>query len=328
MGIVITKAGWQTMVMDQGRKNTRHLGIPSSGVIDLFQYWWANGLVNRFDFKGSGPPVLQFGAGDVEIVFEHSHIFALTGSTGEFFLDHEKIPHYKTIHARKNQTLHIRDIQRNGTIYLAIGGQWKVDRIYNSASADILSPFPGTTGNILTNNTLLEIIPGPEDSPEIKNTPEYVKHSELSDHQIFRLTAGPELNQCDQIKKSLMEESFTVSRNSSRMGYRLEVENKTDHELSSMISSIVLPGMIQWPAGSEPILLLPNCQTTGGYPRVAKVIDVDMWKLAYTGPEDRIRFNWTTREEALYLRNYKLKQFEQVWNQVFPNPIKNHSLSY
>lgn len=328
MGIVITKAGWQTMVMDQGRKTTRHLGIPSSGVTDLFQYWWVNGLVNQHDFKGSGPPILEIGTGPVEILFDQPHIFALTGSTGEFFLDHKKIPSYKPVQAKKNQTLRLERIHRNGTVYLAIGGKWEADRIYASASADILSPFPGTTGTVLKDDVRIGIHTYVDDFPFITGSPEYIKRLIPMEIQTLRLTAGPELNQCDTIKHYLMEDTFTISRNSSRMGYRLENENKVDLELSSMISSIVLPGMIQWPSGGEPIILLPNCQTTGGYPRVAKVIDADMWKLAYLGPGDHLQFKWATREEALYLRNYKMHQFAQFWNETFHNPITNHSLSY
>lgn len=328
MGIVITKAGWQTMVMDQGRQTTRHLGIPSSGVTDLFQYWWANGLVNNYDFKDSGPPVLEIGTGPVEVLFDEPHTFALTGSAGDYFLDDKKLPPYKPVQAKKNQTLRLENIHRNGTAYLAIGGKWKADRVYASASADILSPFPGTTGKVLEDHVQIGIQPQDESSSLIEVTPEYIKRSTPVGIQTLRLTAGPELGQCDTIKHSLMEDTFTISRNSSKMGYRLENEKKVDLEFSSMISSIVLPGVIQWPSGGEPIILLPNCQTTGGYPRVAKVIDADMWKLAYLGPGDQLQFKWTTREEALYLRNYKMNQFEQFWNDTFPNLITNYSLSY
>lgn len=316
------------MVVDQGRRFTRHLGIPVSGALDLFQYWWANGMVGQYDFLNAGPPVLEIRSGSVEIVFDELHTFALTGSPGQFFLNGTKIPGYQRLIAEKNQVLRIKNIQRNGTVYLAIGGKWMVDRIYGSASLDILSPFPGTTGNFLKNNDRIKILPASA-SLEIKEyTPEYIKrfYDQLS--PVLRLTAGPELHLRDHVKTALLEDSFMISRKSNRMAYRLESTITSDHPTSSMVSSIVLPGMIQWPSQNQPILLLPNCQTTGGYPRVAKVIDADMWKLAYTGPGDILRFKWVPYEEALYLRNYEMGQFTQVWNQTFRQPITNHSLMY
>ncbi len=328
MGIIVTKAGWQTMVMDQGRRFTRHLGVPASGAIDLFQYWWANGMVDKWNFQDAGPPVLEIRSGPVEIVFEDSHVFALAGSSGQFYLNGTKIPGYQRLVAEKNQTLRIKNIQRNGTVYLAIGGEWSVDRIYGSASADILSPFPGTTGNFLKNNDRIKILQATDGLEATEYTPEYIKRFYEQFNPVLRLTAGPELNLSDQIKKSLLEDEFVISRKSNRMAYRLDSTTESDQHLPSMVSSIVLPGMIQWPSQNQPILLLPNCQTTGGYPRVAKVIDADMWKLAYAGPGDSLRFKWVPYEEALYLRNYEMGQFTQAWNQTFRQPITNHSLMY
>ena len=328
MGVQIKKAGWQTMVMDQGRPLTRHMGIPVSGVIDLCQYWWACGLTGQYDFSGSGPAVLEIRSGSVEIVFDSSHTIALTGSQGEFFIQEEVIFSHTPYHVNENQVLKIRNIERNGTVYLAIGGHWEASRAYGSSAADILTPFPGTAGRMLTNEDYLEINVKEDVTDLPKHSPDYIKHSSLESDQILRITAGPELYLSDTIKRMLHEDTYSITRQSNRMGYRMETTSENKVDFPSMISSIVLPGMIQWPSANQPILLLPNCQTTGGYPRVAKVIDADMWKLAYVGPGDKIKFQWTTREEALYLRNYELGQFTRLWNDTFPYPIKNHSLMY
>lgn len=328
MGIIVTKAGWQTMIMDQGRRFTRHLGIPTSGAIDLFQYWWANGMVGKWNFEDAGPPLLEIRSGPVEIVFQESHVFALSGSSGQFYLNDAKIPGYQRLVAKKNQILRIKNIQRNGTVYLAIGGEWDVNRIYGSASTDILSPFPGTTGNFLRNNDRIKILQTTDDLETMEFTPEYIKRFYEQFTPVLRVIAGPELNLSDHIKKALVEDRFVISRRSNRMAYRLDSTTESDQLLPPMISSTVLPGMIQLPSQDQPILLLPNCQTTGGYPRVAKVIDADIWKLAYAGPGDSLRFKWVPHEEALYIRKYEMGQFTQVWNQTFRQSITNHSLMY
>lgn len=329
MSIVILKEGWQTQVMDQGRKSTRHLGIPASGVIDLFQYWWVNGLTDHTDFEGSGPPVLEICSGPpVELLFEDDHHFALTGSSGVFTLDGQQIESHRLISAVEGQKLRIASIQPNGTVYLAIAGEWKVDRAYGSASRDILTPFRGTCGNRLEKQNRLEITSTTHSLPFKIETPAYLRHHLTGNHRVLRILAGPEIQMDEMIRRSLVEEKFVISRQSSRMAYRLESSMPAPTHWPSMLSVFVLPGMIQWPPGGRPILLLPNCQVTGGYPRVARVIDADLWKLAYCGPGDILRFKWTTCEEALYLRRYQMGQFSNVWNETFQKPISHHSLRY
>ena len=328
MAIKIIKAGWHTLVMDQGRKFTRSLGIPTSGVVDLFQYWWANGLVGHADFSGSGPPVLEVGSGGVEILFQDAHQFALAGSPGLFELDGWRLTSHTAYIARKGQLLRIRSISRNGTVYLAIGGKWKVNETYGSASTDILSPFPGTCGNLIRKNTHIDIEPTAVYVSPKRESPSYIAPTLPVDKLALRLTAGPELSRVELPKNLLFDQPFTISRSSNRMGFRLESRTNPRFELGKMISSIVLPGTLQWPVGGNPILLLPNCQTTGGYPRIGIVVDADMWKLAYIGPGDEIKFKWITREEALYLREYQLGQFTRVWNHTFKREITHHSLMY
>ncbi len=329
MSIVILKEGWQTQVMDQGRKLTRHLGIPASGVVDLFQYWWANGLTGHTDFEGSGPPVLEICAGPVvELLFEDDHFFALTGSSGVFSLDGRRIESHRLISAVAGQKLRIASIRPNGTVYLAIAGEWMADRAYGSASRDILTPFRGTCGHRLEKQTRLEITSTTQPLPINIETPAYLKHTLTGNHRVLRILAGPEIQLDEMIRRALIEETFVITRQSSRMAYRLKSPVSAPSLLPSMLSVFVLPGMIQWPAGGQPILLLPNCQVTGGYPRVARVIDADLWKLAYCGPGDTLRLKWATLEEALYLRQYLMGQFSIAWNETFPRPITHHSLMY
>ena len=328
MSIRILRAGLHTLVMDQGRKSTRSLGIPTSGVIDLFQYWWANGLVGEHDFSGSGPPVLEISSGGVEILFKHAHRFALTGSSGCFLLDGMQLSRHTTYFARKGQVLQIPSISRNGTVYLAIDELWKVEKVYGSASADILSPFPDTCGNFLQKNKIIEIEPSENFTVSKRGSPDYIEPLTPIDQYTLRIMAGPELHWINLPNKVLWNQPFTISRTSNRMGFRLVSGTHPAFIHNQMISSIVVPGTIQWPVGGHPILLLPNCQTTGGYPRIGVVIEADMWKLAYVGPGDRLGFKWVTRDEATYLRKYQMGQFTRFWNHTFKQSIKHHSLMY
>src|SRR5690606_21526046 len=123
-------------------------------------------------------------------------------------------------------------------------------------------------------------------------SPDDIRPPQRNKHQMLRLLAGPELQLNDKIRPTLEEQEFIISRQSNRMAFRLECHTPSLTHEAEMLSVFVLPGTIQWPAGGQPILLLPNCQVTGGYPRVARVIDADLWKMAYCGPGDKLRFKW------------------------------------
>lgn len=319
MGLNIIKPGWQSLVMDMGRQNARAWGFPQSGVLDPFQYRWANGLVGYSWEEATKQPVIEIRSGDVLIRFENNLTFAITGAEGTFLLDEKTIRSHKSYKAKKGQKLHIRKLSRNGTLYLAVQGTWEIPSFWNSHSADILSPFPELSGRTLRAHDRIRI------SPKSKNTsfssfvsPENVKFDPDRFDPIFRITRGPELSaEGDRLVRTFENSGFEILRDSNRMGYRLLSSDPEPISLPEIISTIVVPGMIQWPPGNRPILLLPNCQTTGGYPRVAKVIEADMWKLAYVGPGDVIRFQWSTSEEAIYLSSYQESQFRIAWENLF-----------
>lgn len=319
MGLIVIKSGWQSLVMDSGRQDARQWGIPRSGVLDPYRYRWANGLAGHAAAVAGKIPVLEIRSGNVILEFDSDHIFAITGSPGWYEVGDRVIDPYVPHRIKKGQQLHIRKIQQNGTIYLAINGKWDLPSYWGSFSADILSPFPGLGGRPLRKDDYIPIFSSSFSFDFMKNpTPDQVRFELHRFQPVFRIGMGPELNLGgEKLKKILEKSDFTILRSSNRMGYRLEADFEEEIRLPEIISSIVVPGMIQWPPGNQPVLLLPNCQTTGGYSRVAKVIEADLWKLAYTGPGDIIRFQWVTQTEAQYLMRYQNGQFETAWAATF-----------
>lgn len=318
MGLIVIKPGWQTLIMDLGREDARPWGVPKSGALDPHQYQWANILVGETAERIGRTPVLEIRSGNVILEFDEDHLFVMTGSPGEYELDGKRINTYSPSLAKKGQRLHIRNLYRNGTIYLAVNGNWELPSYWGSYSSDILSPLPGLGGRALLQHDRISISSSFITFDYFKRlTPNHMKREPEQFDPVFRIIGGPELNLSEEKLKKILEDSdFTILRNSNRMGYRLQSSISKKIRLPEIISSIVTPGMIQWTPGNQPILLLPNCQTTGGYPRVAKVIEADLWKLAYTGPGDSIRFLWSTPDEARYLMEYQQGQFEIAWRNI------------
>jgi allophanate hydrolase subunit 2 len=119
------------------------------------------------------------------------------------------------------------------------------------------------------------------------------------DAGVIRVTDAPESGLLDDAsRKALVAAEFTVSTQSNRMGYRLTGSKLSLTQGVEMISSPVAAGTVQLPPGGDPIVLMADRQTTGGYPRVANVITADICRLAQLAPGDSFRFHFVTHEEA------------------------------
>jgi allophanate hydrolase subunit 2 len=108
---------------------------------------------------------------------------------------------------------------------------------------------------------------------------------------------------------------WTISRQTDRMGMRLEGTPLAHNELGAdIVSDGVTPGAIQVPANGRPIILLADCQTSGGYPKIATIISADLSKLAHRKPGDILRFIKVNQQEAKEALNRKTQLFE-TWKQ-------------
>ena len=138
----------------------------------------------------------------------------------------------------------------------------------------------------------------------------------LNESGDIRVILGP---QEDHFSPESIDQFFsqpwTISRQTDRMGMRLEGTPIAHNELGAdIVSDGVIPGAIQVPANGQPIILLADCQTSGGYPKIATVISADLSKLAHRKPGDTLRFIKVNHQEAKEALNKKTELFE-AWKQ-------------
>lgn len=116
----------------------------------------------------------------------------------------------------------------------------------------------------------------------------------------LRVILGPQADSFfDDAIESFLTTTFTVSKLANRMGLRLEGEKILAQNQTQLASDAVIPGAIQIPPSGEPILLGPDAQTLGGYPKIATIISADLFKLAHLRPDDSVCFTAVTRDEAI-----------------------------
>ncbi|RXZ45334.1 biotin-dependent carboxyltransferase family protein [Crenobacter cavernae] len=285
----ILRPGVQTTVQDLGRQGLRHLGIAVSGALDRPALRLANRLVGNPE----GAAGLEIVIGPVVIRFHRAGFLALTGADFDGTLDDAPVRSGWRQGVSAGQVLTLHGCRQGMRAYLAVDGGIDVPLVLGSRATDIKAGFGGHQGRALRAGDHLnqgEPVPLkgrigcrlPVWSPALRSIP------------------GPEYDEFSPESRDIFWNSeWAVSPQSNRMGYRLQGEPLIREAGDDLLSHGVLPGVVQVPPNGQPIVLLADAQTTGGYPRIAVVIEADLWKLAQARPGARLRFACCTEADAV-----------------------------
>ncbi|QGN37243.1 5-oxoprolinase subunit PxpC [Klebsiella oxytoca] len=299
----IIRAGMYTSVQDGGREGLRQLGISRCGAMDKPALVTANLLVGN----GANAAALEITLGQVDIQFERSGWFALTGAACEAKLDGEPVWVGWRMAVKAGQHLVLRNPQHGVRSYLAVAGGIAVPKVLGSRSTDLKVGIGGLEGRRLQDGDRLKL--GKVDKQF--SGPRGVKQLPVGNR--IRALPGPEYHEFDSVSQDAFWRSpWQLSPQSNRMGYRLQgqpLKRTTDRE---MLSHGLLPGVVQVPHNGQPIVLMNDAQTTGGYPRIATIIEADMYQLAQIPLGQPIHFVPCSLEEALKARTDRERYFEQL----------------
>ncbi|WP_462253449.1 5-oxoprolinase subunit C family protein [Ekhidna sp.] len=269
----VIKTGPAASIQDFGRFGVRRYGIPQSGAMDINMMILANKLVgNEEDF-----PVIEFAMMGSKMEALEESIVSVVGA--ESMLNGKKMSN-KSFEMVPGDQL---EVSTPAAVYgyIALAGkiQSKVD--FDSSSTYPPAKFGGINGAPLKAGDILE------SKGDGRSKKEY-DHPEIRPEPDVEITImkGPEW---EYLKELPSNKTFVIDSSSNRMGIRLIGELQCDYR--EIKSSAVVPGIIQLPPNGQPIVLMNDCQTTGGYPRIAKVIKEDLGKLAQVKAGGKISFN-------------------------------------
>ncbi len=255
--VEVLQAGFYTSIQDLGRFNTQHYGVPLSGVMDVRAAAIANNLVGN----KANAALLEMTMTGPKLQFNEDAAIAITGAHLTPFINGKETSRNKCIYINKGSILSFGVSKLGVRGYIAIKGGFKTKKVLGSRSMyKAVTPIC-----ILKKGTLLQIHPS-EASPadffsKLKVKEQYLKSEFL---EVYK---GPEFDCLSAFEKEkLLKNRFTISKNNSRMGYQLLEPLQND--LTPIITSPVLPGTVQLTPSGTLIVLMQDCQTTGGYPRV------------------------------------------------------------
>jgi antagonist of KipI len=309
MNAVITRAGFLTSVQDLGRTGFRQFGVSTSGALDSFALRVANLLVGNDE----GAAGLEITLGGLQLRFEDERIVAWCGGEFDVQIGSRALPAGHVAHLQAGDELKFGRAQFGCRCWLAISGGIDVPVVLGSRSTDLRANFGGIEGRALRDGDVVLLARRPGSSAFAKATADKSPQaagisswtaphdwaSRASGHPNLRFVRGVDWTRFDDVTiQRFTIHEFSVSPDSDRMGVRLDGPELKRQEETDLISEAVAPGTIQVPPSGKPILLLGDCQTIGGYPKIAHVITVDLGIAAQLRAGDRIRFSEVSLQDA------------------------------
>ena len=309
MSILFQKSGLLTTIQDLGRKGFRRFGINPNGAMDLR----AARLINILLRNDETEAVLEIHFPAPEILFEKSAFIALGGADFDAKLGVENIENWRIYFAVEGSILKFGRKNSGNRAYLSVGGGFQTEKWLGSCSTNLLAKVGGFQGKSLQAGDRIEFNPerkAQQAKLQAKNADSIKKFkfpyrisndliSLYSSSPVIRVVAGAEFERLTALSElNFLKQEFTVTRQSNRMGFRLRGEPLYLLSEKELISTAVNFGTVQLLPDGQMIILMADSQTTGGYPRIAHVVSLDLPVLAQLGANDKVGFEMISPAEA------------------------------
>ncbi len=284
------KPGLFTTIQDQGRFGYQAFGVPTSGALDQGAAALANELVgNSID-----SPLLEITLMGPKIQFEGKGVIALTGADLSATLNGEACPLHQTVRVSDADVLQFGRPTHGCRSYLSVGGKWEIPSWLSSCSAITQNGAALTPASLIKKGSTIQVITRAHHgvAPRAQNWSRSTRSPEI------RVLPGPEFDLFSRFTiGEFFSKTYSISPDSNRMGYRLTEKLSSFHPPKELISSGIIPGTIQITSAGQPIVLLADAQTSGGYYRIVNVISADLDALAQLRPGDHLSFSLVSFEQ-------------------------------
>lgn len=300
--IEVLTTGLANTVQDLGRSGYLDMGVSRSGAMDRFALETGNALLGN----APGAAAVEVAIFPFRLRFHRDLAFAITGADCRATLDDEALPPWWVRAAKPGQLLTLGAPRRGARVYLAFAGGVDVPVVLGSRSTDAKSAFGGFSGRGLRRGDRLACGPAAGTAPRrsgfgvVPPTIEQHAASPRPEPIAVRVLPAAEHEAFgEQALAAFAHDSWAVTREANRTGYRLEGPALPLREKLELRSHGVMPGVVQVPPSGQPIVQLAEANTCGGYPKIAAVIAADLWKLGQMRPGERVRFVEVERKEAI-----------------------------
>ncbi len=257
-------------------------------------------LINILLGNDENEAVLEMHFPAAQILFEQPAIIALGGANFGAKIENESIENWRPYFIKENQTLSFNKKISGNRAYLAARGGFQIERRLNSASTNLTAQIGGFRGRKLEKGDQIffkQKIKDQKLKTNLKISNKIIPR--YGSCPTARVTAGAEFESLTALsEQNFLKKTFTISRDSNRMGFRLNGEPLYLLDKIELVSSAVDFGTIQLLPDGQLIVLMADAQTSGGYPRIAHVVSKDLPVLAQLGANDKVAFELISQAEA------------------------------
>ncbi len=295
IAVRVVKPGMLTTIQDRGRWGFQAEGVPVAGPMDLSAHRLANVLVGN-DAAAATLEVTLIGP---ELELEESRVVAVAGAHFDLTVDAHAVASDTAFEVPAGGRLKFGARRRGVRAYVAIAGGLDVPPVLGSRATHVISAMGGLDGRPLRAGDRVPLGERVGGGAPIGASLAWVPR--LPDGRArLRVLAGPQADYfADDALAVLQSAPYTIGHRSDRMGFRLEGPVLRHARGADIISDATPLGALQVPASGQPIVLMADRQTTGGYPKLATIITADMGLAGQLGPGDAITFVVCTPREAL-----------------------------
>jgi antagonist of KipI len=261
--------------------------------MDPYSHRMANALVDN-DAEAAALEVTLVGP---ELQFDDERLVAVAGARFELALDGKAISADSPFLVTAGASLQFGGRLRGARAYVAVSGGIATSPVFGSRATHVASAMGGLDGRMLRSGDSLPL--GPR--RPFKSWAQARSHSEIPDgHATLRVLAGPQSERFDDgALAALQSAPYRIGSDSNRMGFRLQGPSLAHAGRADIISDATPLGALQVPASGQPILLMADRQTSGGYPKIATVISADIGLAGQLSPGDTVSFVLCSPKEAL-----------------------------
>ena len=304
MSFAVLQAGIQSTLQEAPRRGVRYMGIPASGPADTLSMALANRLVGN----AAAECALEVPYGMVSLKAMTDHIVGIAGATAAINVEGQPGLMHRTLKIKAGQTLNIGAPEYGLRVYVAVSGGFAADTFLGNRSTCLPAGFGGLKGRTLRKGDVLNTQNGGGGGSAILETP--MKMRQVLSHSFaLRCVPGPDESRIPDWEH---KQDFKATRRADRIGIEIAGSWPKLKGAGLKASAPVFPGAIQLTPSGTAFALLPDAQTTGGYPHVLQVALADRHLLGQIRPGDNIRFLKRSAEDAAY--DLRLKQtFFEDW---------------
>ncbi|MEO8667224.1 MAG: biotin-dependent carboxyltransferase family protein [Bauldia sp.] len=322
-GFKVIAPGLFTTIQDRGRRGYQNIGVPVSGALDRIALTLANGLAGNgadapaLEMLVQGP-TLEVVAASVRVAVVGTESVTIAGEASR------TVPAGRSLLLMRGERISFGAFTGLGA-YLAVEGGFAVQPVLGSAATYVRNRIGGIEGRTLQVGDVLAVhAEAAAERAEVS----LASALEPGFDRPIRVVLGPQDNHFTEAAIEIfLSEPFVISRQADRMGFRLEGPKLTHRGDSNIVSDGIVAGAVQVPGSGQPIVLLADAQTAGGYPKIATVISADIPLLVRRSPGRAVRFAAVTVEEAEGLRRAQEVELASALGDLHPvedGPVLSH----